>query len=203
MKNYNNHLKLNGTTNIRLFLRMGMLICMFSIYGCNYTSSNQIDLDKSHDIVIFNSIVNSVFETNGFLDADQFSNKLVKENGQRHYVVRYLVPAQNELTHWIVVISVAKSGEYINSAEYDALQKTLQSQSNEKLGKRYMDVDLINIPSSFAPRGLFSGMVFTTPDDKYDIRILLSDLLPENATPPSFDHDAAARMILELYTKKS
>jgi hypothetical protein len=202
MKNYQKPRKSNRTRIIRLVPSIGLLIFMFLSYGCNYPASTQIDADKSHGIDKFDAIINSVFEANGFLDADRFSNKLVRENGQRHYVVNYLFPTQNDINHWIVAISVAKSGEYINPAEYDAIQKTLQRPSNEKLGKRYMDVDLINIPTSFAPRGLFSGMVFTTPDDTYDIRILLSDMLSDNATPPNFDHDAAARMILELYTKK-
>lgn len=203
MKMVDKHRKLNRVVNIRAISRMGLLIFMLLFYGCDQTHLKQIDSNSAHDIEIFDAIVNSVFEANGFLDADKFSYKLVKENGQRHYVVNYLFPGQNDLNHWIVAISVAKAGEFIDPDEYEALRKTLPGTSKEKLGKRYMDVELINIPSSFAPRGLFSGTVFTTLDDQYDIRILLSDMLPENITPPRFDHDAAARMILERYTKKS
>lgn len=203
MKNFVKIIKLNCTPTIRVLFCMGMLICMFLFSGCHSPASKQVESGTSLDIDMFDSIVNSVFEANGFEDTGKFSYKMVTENGQRHYVVNYLFPARNDLAHWIVAISVAKSGKYINPAEYDAIQKTIQSPSNEKPGKRYMDVELINIPTGFAPRGLFSGMAFTTPDDKYDIRILLSDMLPSSVTPPSFDHDAAARMMLALYSKKS
>ena len=64
-----------------------------------------------------------------------------------------------------------------------------------------MDVDLINTVTDFAPHGMFSGIVFTTLDSKYDIRILLSDMLPKDVVPPKFDHDAVGRLILEMYSK--
>lgn len=175
---------------------------MLLFYGCDSNSLKPNNFGQLHGIENFDEIINLVFEFNGFLDAAIFQKKLVIENVQRHYVVNYTAPNQNELTHWIIVISVAKSGEYIDSAKYDAIQKTLKGTPIEKIGKRYMDVDLINTASSFAPRGMFTGMVVTTHDDKYDIRILLSDMLEDDATPPNFDHEGIAKMILELYARK-
>jgi hypothetical protein len=50
---------------------------------------------------------------------------------------------------------------------------------------------------------MFSGMIVTTLDGKYDVKIMASNLLPEDIPPPAFDHDSIGKMILEKYALQS
>jgi hypothetical protein len=105
----------------------------------------------------------------------------------------------NDQAHWIIAISVAEAGEYINIDKYKSNEKTHPTLLKPVYAKRFIDVDFINIPTSYAPRGLFSGMAATTLDDKFDIRIMVSNLLPDDIPPPAFDHDHIAEMTFTSY----
>lgn len=155
----------------------------------------------------FDAIVESVLERQGFKKPDRFIYKVVEEGQQRHYVVRYLWepdPAKiDDLAHWIAVISVAKAGTFIDSARYEAIEKAYPAASSPKFAKRYLEADDINISTNYAPRGVFSGMIVTTLDNRYDVKIMASNLLPDDIPPPTFDHDSIGKMILEKYATQS
>lgn len=178
-----------------------LLLTSFTFYACGSNTINSTETGQLKGTDRFDSIVQQVFKNAGLMDSTKFSFNLVTGDGERHYVVKYLTPAKDDLTHWIVAVSVAEAGKYIDPIEYDAILKTLPEGNKPVLGKRYMDVDLINKATDFAPPGMFSGNAFTTNDEKYDIRILLSDMLPKDATPPKFNHDAVGSEILEMYNK--
>jgi hypothetical protein len=200
VKHIGDNLKASGLTSL-VPTRAIFLLALFAIYSCASNATEAIEAERPSGIDIFDTIVPKAFKNAGLMDGARFSFNTVTGTGEKHYVVKYLVPANEEMAHWIVAVSVAEAGKYIDSNKYDAIQKTLPPGNNPTLGKRYMDVDLINTATDFAPQGMFSGIVFTTFDSKYDIRILLSDMLPEDTVPPKFDHNAVGRMILDLYNK--
>ena len=199
---------INIGNNLKIFPSAGLfptrvmfLLSVFAFYACGSNAINSTETEQPGDIDRFDKIVPQVFKNVGLMNNARFSFNIVTGDGEPHYVVKYLNPASDEMSQWIVAVSVAFAGKYIDPDKYDAIQKTLQTGNSPALGKRYMDVDLINTATDFAPPGMFSGMVFTTLDGKYDIRILLSDMLPKDVVPPKFDHDAVGRLILEMYSK--
>jgi hypothetical protein len=159
------------------------------------------------DIELFDSIVDQVLDTNGYKNPKQFSFQRIDEGQQRHYVVNYLMEQTQEKPnaheHWILTISVAEAGDFIDIAKYEANEKTHPTVLKPAYAKRYIDVDFINIPTSYAPSGLFSGMAATTLDEKFDIRIMVSNLLPGDVQPPEIDFDRIGKMIFDSYVLKS
>lgn len=177
------------------------IICVFG-FGCDRKK-----LQKTPDIQTFDSIVDSTLKKYGFKDKDRFEFKMVTQAGQRHYVSKYLFDRGQQKTddqaHWIVAISVAKAGEFIDVAQYAKNEKEHPTASKPIYARRYVDVDFINIPTSYSPVGLFSGMSMTTIEERFDIRIMASNLLPDGVSPPEFYQNKVGRMILERYAALS
>jgi hypothetical protein len=55
----------------------------------------------------------------------------------------------------------------------------------------------------FGPGGGAFGLTFTTSDGKFDIRIIISNLLPNEVEMPDFDIIETAKRISQLYDRKS
>lgn len=178
------------------------LMLFLIISACASNTTNDTKTNHSEGLDRFDTIVPQALKTAGLMDSNKFSFNIVKHTDERHYVVRYLIPAKDDLKHWIVAVSVAPAGKYIDIAKYEETQKAFPKGFKPIMGKRFMDVDIMNVPTDFAPPGMFSGMAYTTPDGKYDVRILLSDLLPKDSIHPKFDWDSVGRKILELYNKE-
>ena len=104
----------------------------------------------------FDTIVPQALNAAGLMDSNKFSFNIVKHTDERHYVVRYLTPAKDNLTHWIVAVSVAPASTCIDIAQYEETQKAFPKGFKPTMGKRFMDVDKINVATDFAPPGMFS-----------------------------------------------
>lgn len=139
-------------------------------------------------------IVSVVLREEGY-GSGRFHLKDVREGSKRHFLAVYAFPAQApvELAHWMLEVSTAPAGGLIDEAAYaSAADPTVQA----PLGSRYMAVDRINVRTSYAPPGLFTGIAFTTRDGRFDIQITASNLLPDRVAAPRFDaNELGARML--------
>ena len=184
-----------------MVIRIALIVLLLSTAGCP-KNTDQTD----QGIEKFDAIIASILTANGLMDAQRFNFQRVEEAERRHYVTTYRFDAgiekDNHIGHWIAVITVAHAGELIDIASYRANQKRHPTTKEPAYAKRLMDVDIINVPTSYTPRGMFSGLCMTTLDEQFDVRIMASNLLPDNVAPPAFEHDKIGKMILEAYASQ-
>ncbi|MGD9217460.1 MAG: hypothetical protein PVJ84_21790, partial [Desulfobacteraceae bacterium] len=96
--------------------------------------------------------------------------------------------------HYICSISVASAGTFINPQQYQKEYNRLQNDHKRASPDRWQQRLLLDFPDigsraqwghiSAGPGGASFQLMFTTSDGRYDIKALISNLLPENVESP-------------------
>ncbi|MBI3188048.1 MAG: hypothetical protein HYZ31_09340 [Gammaproteobacteria bacterium] len=188
----------HAVPELHFIVRAMSLCCLILCFAASAAPVS--NANSATDPSRLDTVIRQVLQQHGYLDSKQYKYHLVSDKGEQHHVIR-LIAAPDEHQHWIIAISAALSGVYINPTEYDELQARAGNTGKEPMGKRFIDKDMYNIQTIYAPPGVFSGIVVTTADNRYDIRVMLSNMLPESMVPPNFDHDLVTRQILTEYEK--
>jgi hypothetical protein len=161
------------------------------------------------DLKIFDSLITRKLVASGFKKPIKFSFKITEEDNVRGYVSAYQFPHRNKYEHYICSINVATAGTFIDTQEYERRRAEYKREHPDRgeedllrefppIGKRAQQ-DF----SAWGPGGSVYGMSFTTSDGKFDVRITISNLLPNGVKTPDFDIGEMAKRISQLYDRKS
>jgi hypothetical protein len=99
----------------------------------------------------------------------------------------------------VCAIAVAPSGKLLDAGAHERRRKQPRSAAETardfpQIGKR-AQLELLG----FGPGGAAFGLTFTTSDGKLDVKVTVSNLLPEGVDVPDFDIEGTARRIALRY----
>jgi hypothetical protein len=102
--------------------------------------------------------------------------------------------------HYVVDIVVVPAGHFLNADAYRQ-RKDADIQRDPAASADYPDIGLRARREFFGagPGGSVYGLTFTTTDSGFDVRISVSNLLPEGFTATQFDIDGFARQLSTRY----
>jgi hypothetical protein len=161
------------------------------------------------DLRIFDDLITRKLVASGFKRPIKFSFKVFEEDKTRSYISDYQFPRKKPTQHYTCSISVAPAGTFIAPQEYERRRAEVKREYSDR-GEEYL---LHRFPpigkraqqdfSTFGPGGAIFGLTFTTSDGKFDVRISISNVLPDDVETPVFDIDGTAKRISQLYDRKS
>jgi hypothetical protein len=159
------------------------------------------------DLDVFDEIVTRAEMAAGFDRPHPFSFEVDQEDGARVYAADVAFARTARAQRYLCAVMVTAGGRLL---DVDAHQRrrarfegepghTAESLAGEfpSIGRRAQR-ELF----AFGPGGAAFGLTFTTTDGKFDVRVMLSNLLPRSAEVPAFDVDETARRISLLYDER-
>lgn len=154
---------------------------------------------EGNPLAPLDGVVGSVLRGEGY-GTGRFLLSEVREPGSEHFIATYMLggpgsPPRQE-GHWILEVSIAVAGGLIDAAAYAA---AADPNARPPIGSRYLQVDRINVRTSYAPPGMFTGIAFSTNDGRFDVQVTTSNLLPEGVSAPEFDANVLGARILARY----
>ena len=123
--------------------------------------------------------------------------------GIRRFSAEYRFNRQSAAEHFTLNISVAPVGRFLDPSAYkqrrdsDAQGDTASPADYPSIGKRAQR-EFFGV----GPGGAAYGVTFTTTDGQFDIRIIVSNLMPDGTEEPQFDLEGFARRLSERYDAK-
>jgi hypothetical protein len=161
------------------------------------------------DLTFFDGIITKEVVAAGYRPSVPLTFTVHADDSTRVYVGEYEFPRTDPADHYTASITVAKAGALLDpetyAADYEDTKRNSADRSAEyllsqfpRIGKRaHWDL------SGAGPGGAYFGLTFTTSDGRYDVRIVVSNLLPASVKhDPEFDIEATARRISELYDSR-
>lgn len=172
-------------------------LLFFGLISFTACSSNSPSIIHS-GFDIFDSFLNNQFVKNK-LNQDYPLEFIVDTlDNKKSYSYTLKFNQINENQYYLFGVAVAKAGVLLNADELKSDKKNADSSLNEinfpRIGKRAK-----RETGFFGPGGSSYGLVFTTTDGLYDVKIVVSMLLPENVDSPDIDIRHAARTISNIY----
>lgn len=155
---------------------------------------------KAFDRIVDKNLLAAGFENDALL-----SFKIIKQANARIYEGSYQFSRKKSAEHYLLSISVAKAGQFLDVPSYQMRLATAKQQVPERgeeyLAHEFPDIGMRAQRNFFGagPGGAAHGLTFTTADGKFDVRIMVSSLLPEGIKDPNVGIDAMARKIAERY----
>jgi len=159
------------------------------------------------DLTAFDKIVTRELVASAFQRKVPVSFQVLADDSTRIYHGEYQFRHVDPADHYNCFIIVAAAGALLDSRTYE--QRYSETERNyADRGKEYLLSQFPPIGKraqrslfGFGPGGAAFGLTFTTSDGKFDVRIMVSSLLPTTIEDPRFDVDSAARRISELYDR--
>jgi hypothetical protein len=131
--------------------------------------------------------------------------------GTRDYIFELQFKKTDPYHHYICSISVASAGTFINPQQYQKEYNRLLNDHKRAYPDRWHQRLLLDFPDigaraqwghiSAGPGGASFQLMFTTSDGRYDIKALISNLLPENVESPDLELEQIAKAISDHYNK--
>jgi hypothetical protein len=150
-------------------------------------------------LAAFDEIVTQGLIAGGFQAPTPFAFSVREQDGARIYVAEHQFARTSSRHHYVCAIAVAPSGKLLDGAEHERRRKQPRSVAETArdfphIGKR-AQLELLG----FGPDGAAFGLTFTTSDGKFDVKVTVSNLLPEGVDVPHFDIEGTARRIALHY----
>lgn len=156
----------------------------------------------------FDSIITKDMVSSGYTGTVPLSFRVLERDGSRIYEAAYEFRSTDPAQHHTCSITVAKAGTLLDPKEYEKRYSETE-RDNADRGPEYLLSQFPRIGRraqrdifGAGPGGASFGLTFTTSDGLFDVRITVSELLPEGVEDPRFDFEKAARKISDLYDKK-
>lgn len=160
---------------------------------------------------IFNRIITSKIAIGKDATQYPFSLNTSTTKGTRDYVFELQFEKSDPYHHYICSISVASAGTFINPQQYQKQYNQLENEHKRAYPDRWQQQLLLDFPKigaraqwghmSAGPGGASFQLMFTTSDGKYDIKTLISTLLPENVESPDLELEQIAKAVSNRYNK--
>src|SRR5262245_3688227 len=184
-------------------MRLHLAVATFALVCSLPASAAELPIHKA-GLAVFDDIITRTEMARGFERGIPFSFTVHEENGVRVYGGVYEFRHTRPEQHYVLSAVVASAGVLVDVREYERRRAELERQPNlsedslrtefPPIGKRAQR----NV-FSFGPGGASYGLTFTTSDGTFDLRIVVSNLLPENVDPPNFRVYETAHRISYLY----
>lgn len=176
-------------------VKIFILLIFFVVYSSSCASS---------EFNFFDSYLDRQFVTNQFQQQKvplDFVSDTVDNKRSYAYTLKFEQTSENQ--YYLFGVYVSKAGELLDIKEFDKDYKNFVSK-NPKPKK--IEIEFPNIGKRarrdagfFGPGGSSYGLVFTTSDGLYDVKLVESLLLPANVAPPNIDIRQFARTISSAY----
>lgn len=157
---------------------------------------------------IFDRLITKELVASGFKREIPLSFKIFDQGNIRIYESYYQFPRKVSTEHYTCSINIAQSGKLLDPEQYRQRYADVKQNHSDR-GKEYFLTEFPNIGKraqrdfmSAGPGGAAFSLTFTTSDGKFDVRIIISNLLPEGIEDPNFNIEEMARKISELYDKE-
>jgi hypothetical protein len=184
-------------------MRLHLAVATFAMVYALPASAAELPIHKA-GLAVFDDIITRTEMARGFEKEIPFSFTVHEEDSVRVYGGDYEFPRTRPEQHYVFSAVVASAGELLDVREYERRRAELERQPNVSedslraefppIGKRAQR----NV-FSFGPGGASYGLTFTTTGGTFDVRIVVSNLLPANVEPPNFRVYETARRISDLY----
>jgi hypothetical protein len=131
------------------------------------------------------------------------STRFDGEDEVQSFVAEYPFERRRPAQHFMLGISVARAGRFLDPVRYEARRAAFQGAE----AAREAEFPAIGLRAQseffgFGPGGASYGLTFTTRDGRYDVRIVVSSLLPEEVVEPRLDLEGLARGIESRYDSR-
>ena len=136
---------------------------------------------------------------------------IYEENSVMSYIFEYKFEKEAPFQYYICTVSVAKAGRLIDQKRYEEEYSRFKEEYLKffpEIWTRQLGIDFPEIGRrarngqlAVGPGGASHGLLLTTPDGKFDIRIMISNLLPETIESPDLDIARIAKAITDRYTE--
>ncbi|MGH8621499.1 MAG: hypothetical protein ACRET3_05105 [Burkholderiales bacterium] len=159
------------------------------------------------DLTAFDTIITPELITAGYRQKVPLAFGVVDNDSTRVYWSQYQFTRADPAEHYTCAITVAKAGQLLDRREHEERYRRFQRDYADR-GPDYLVHEFPHIGRraqrefiAFGPGGAAFGLAFTTSDGRYDLRIVVSNLLPNGVDDPDCDVDATAKRISDLYDK--
>lgn len=158
--------------------------------------------DTAESVGLFNALITKadIVREFGLEKAVDFT--ITTENdGVRHFVAEYLFDRRSPAEHYVLDIAVAPMGYFLDPILYERRKDTTEAWCDTSFEADYPSIGRRAQREFFGvgPGGAAYGLTFTTSDGRFDIRITVSSLMPEEIEGPHFDLDGFARRLSNRY----
>lgn len=166
---------------------------------------------RERDLPVFDKIITKDVLAGKDVNTSLFSYETRKEDKIRHYFFAYQFDKTANDEHYICLISVADAGRFIDPQQYEeefGRRKQEYMKCYPDQWRRQLLIDFPKIGSRaqrgnqfVGPGGASYDLLLTTSDGRYDIKILISNLMPDTIEGPDLDVELIATAISERYNK--
>lgn len=171
--------------------------------------TNNIRQALADDRKLFDAIISKEILMGKNVQGNLFSLEAYQEGDIKRYVFEFKFKKTRPIQHYICALSVAKAGVFIDSEHYhDAYRrhekdyiKTNPGQWKRLLHHKYPEIGRRAQygPVSAGPGGAAYDLSITTTDGQYDIKITISNLMPDTVEGPNLDIEQIAKTISDRY----
>lgn len=173
---------MSSLIRVRYFLCISILLLISTCANQNVTSDKAFTLKRAELLTIFDS-------------KQSYTLAVEKKNDITKYLVLLDFIKTDYLQHWFCVIWITPEGQLFE--EKAAGSGTQLSTALTELGLRhYRQI------TGFGPGGASEELVFTTADKRYDVKVMISNLLPLSVEIPKEDVASIALQINSLYVNR-
>ena len=134
--------------------------------------------------------------------------RIIQESAIRTYIARYRLPGMHADDHYDLAISVGPPGTFLTAAQFQQRYSRFREKYADR-GPAFLASEFPAIGAraqrevlSVGPGGSAYGLVFTTYDERYDIRAVLRMSLSEGVLDPDCDIEGLARRVEARYKNR-
>ncbi len=160
---------------------------------------------------MFDKIITKEAAIGKEVDKYLFSSDANEGHHVRNYVFEYQFEKTDPYHHYIFSISVAEAGKFIDPKQYEKEYSRLKGEYMKSYPARWKQQLLIDFPKigqraqrghiTAGPGGTAFEFLFTTSDGMYDIKLLISNLMPGTIESPDLEIEQIAKVISSRYNK--
>jgi hypothetical protein len=131
--------------------------------------------------------------------------RVATDADRRLYEAVYAFPATRPDQHYVCAVTVAPAGTLLDPKQYSDVRAELAQRGDDEARRRlateFPQIGLRAMldAGSFGPGGASYGLTMTTADQKFDVKVSVSNLMPEGVPDPKLDLAGTARMISDRY----
>ena len=157
----------------------------------------------ANNFEFFDFYINDEFVKNTLSQNFPLDFKIEDVDNARSYSYTLRFIKTNKYQYYGFGVVVAKAGIFLDAEKYNIEFKKIFQQNPAKVETEFPHIGkhAEMEPGFFGPGGSSFSLVFTTSDGKYDVRLVISMLLPNKVDSPDIDLKHAARIISVAYDK--
>lgn len=179
-----------------------LLIMMFSHLCCG--GSNKLRL--------FDKVITQEVALGEDAKKLPFSAEISEKPHERNYSFIYQFKTNEPYHHYICSISTAIAGTFFDASSYNIRYDQLKEKYIKTHPSRWKKQLLLEFPkigkraqygvATAGPGGAAYELFFTTSDGRYDLKVVMSSLLPDHIESPNLDIEKIAMAVSNHYDKR-